>query len=98
MHGNCCWSGCSKRREAGRRRGPGVIGTLMQLLFAWAILVFAGGTLINTGHPVAVETGRLIHTVTFVEPLDRWAEHRDYDLLSNTVGLLRKGVNVGALT
>jgi hypothetical protein len=41
-------------------------------------LIFTGGTLIHTGHPVAVETGRLIHTVTFVEPAIKWANSRGF--------------------
>lgn len=61
-----------------RRHGGGLISGLFKLVLLWVGLVFAGGTLINTGHPVAVESGRLIQTVTFVDPAIRWTQSHGY--------------------
>ena len=54
--------------KAPARRSGGFMGTLFKLVVLYVALVFGGGTLINTGHPVAVEAGKLLHMVTFVEP------------------------------
>lgn len=74
------------------------LGMIVQVLFVWAALVFSGGTLINTGHPVAVETGRLIQTVTLAEPAARWSEDHGMKPVASAIEFLRHGVDLAALT
>ncbi|MHC5023271.1 MAG: hypothetical protein ACYTGG_05095 [Planctomycetota bacterium] len=64
----------------------------------YVLMVFGGGTLINTGHPVAVEVGRMLHLVTFVEPTISWADHAGHDALAGGLRVLAHGVNVGQFT
>ena len=63
-----------------KRAGGGLISWLFQAMLIYVGLVFTGGTLINTGHPVAVETGRLLHTVTLVEPAIHWTQSHGYGI------------------
>ena len=70
---------------------------LMMRLFVgvWLLyvgLVFAGGTLINTGHPVAVESGRLIHTVTFIEPATNWLQSHGYGAIAYGMNAVAGGM------
>ncbi|MDY7109541.1 MAG: hypothetical protein SYC29_12975 [Planctomycetota bacterium] len=85
---------CDHCHESKPRRKVGIFRTLMHLLLLYALLVFGAGTLIHTGHPVAVELGRLIHTVTFVEPGIYWAESSGLDPLADGLRLLAHGVDV----
>lgn len=80
------------------RRRVGFFRTLTHLLLLYVLLVFGAGTLIHTGHPVAVEVGRLIHTVTLVEPSIHWAESSGYDMLAGGLRMLAGGVDVGRWT
>ena len=73
------------------RRSPGVISTLFKVLLVYVGLVFAGGTLINTGHPVAAESGRLIHTITFVDPAIRWTQSHGWTHLAGGLQLVAGG-------
>jgi hypothetical protein len=68
---------------------------LFNIALMWVVLVLGGGTLINTGHPVAAEAGRLIQTVTFVEPAIRWADGRGAQPLASGLKVLQNGVPVG---
>jgi len=78
------------------RRGFRPIAFLFNIVLAWAVLVLGGGTLINTGHPVAAEAGRLIQTVTFVEPAINWADGHDMQPLAKGLRVLQGGVRVGS--
>jgi hypothetical protein len=82
--GHCCH--CDHTNDTSKR-GCGLFATLAKLVVLWIVLVFGSGTLINSGYPVAVETGRLIRVVTFVDPLIRWAE-------SNHAGAAAYGLRV----
>ena len=73
------------------RRGGGLISGLFKTVLLYVGLVFASGTLINTGHPVAVESGRLIQTVTFVEPAIRWTQSHGYGLLAHGLQSVASG-------
>lgn len=64
------------------RRGGGLISSLFKCVLLYVGLVFASGTLINTGHPVAVETGKLVQTVTFIEPAIRWTQSHGYGVIA----------------
>ena len=93
----CC---CNRENDQPRprnRRGFRPIRTILHVLLLYGLLVFGGGTLINTGHPVAVETGRLIHTVTFVEPSIYWAQSSGHDALAGGLRILAHGVDLHQL-
>jgi hypothetical protein len=87
----CC--GC-----AAPRRRSGLLSLLFQLVLLYAVLVFGGGTLIHTGHPVAVETGKLLQTITLVEPSIGWAESRGMDALAGGLRALANGLDVSRLS
>ena len=84
-----CHCACCGTEQPARRRGFRPIGFLINLAFAWVLLVVGGGTLINTGHPVAVEAGRLIQTVTFVEPTILWADGNGYEPIADAIEVMR---------
>ncbi len=92
----CCNRENDQPRPRNRRRFR-PIRTVFHLLLLYGLLVFGGGTLINTGHPVAVETGRLIHTVTLVEPSIYWAHSSGYDALAGGLQILAHGVDLHQL-
>ena len=89
-----CQCACCGTEQPARRRGFRPIGFLINLALAWVLLVVGGGTLINTGHPVAVEAGRLIQTVSFVEPTILWADGQGYQPLAGTLKVLQSGIPV----
>ena len=89
----CCRQCDSEPRPRPRRRFR-PIRLLFQLLLTYVLLLFGGGTLVHTGHPVAVETGRLIHTVLLVEPTIRLAHEHDHHYLANGLRLVAHGVDV----
>jgi hypothetical protein len=76
------------------RRHGSILGLLFKLILLWAVLVFSGGTLQHVPHPVASEAGRLIHTVTLVEPSIHWADRNGYMPLSVGLRFLANGVDV----
>ena len=80
------------------RRRCGVLGLLCHLVLVYVLLVFGGGTLINTGHPVAVEVGRIFQIVTFVEPSIYWAESSGHNVVAEGLRHLADGVDLGRLT
>ena len=86
---NSCFASntCCSRRSCG-----GLISGLFKLVLLYVGLVFAGGTLINTGHPVAVESGRLIHTITFVEPTAHWLQSHGYGAIAYGMNALAGGM------
>ena len=55
-------------------------------------MVFAGGTLINTRHPVAAEAGRLIQTVTFIQPAINWTHNHGYPGAAYGLSVLAHGI------
>lgn len=77
------------------RRGFHPVRMLFQIALLYVVLVFGGGTLVRTGNPVAVELGRLMHTVTLVQPAIHWADSRDYDALAGGLRTLSDGVGIG---
>lgn len=91
-----CHHRCSNQEcvncQKPRRRGS-FLGFVAQTLFLYAVAVFLGGTLINTGHPVAVETGRLIHTVTLVGPASHWSAEHGLKPVSYALDFLSNGVD-----
>ncbi len=70
------------------------IALMFNFAIAWLVLVVGGGTLINTGHPVAAEAGRLIQTVTLVEPATAWADTQGYQPVATSLRVLSHGIPV----
>ena len=80
--------------EETKKRGFRPIALMFNFAIAWLVLVVGGGTLINTGHPVATEAGRLIQTVTLVEPATIWADARGYQPVATSLRVLSHGFPV----
>ena len=83
---------CSCCQSTPRRR-LGVVTWVFNALLAYVLLVFGGGTLINTGHPIAVEVGQLLHLITFVDPAIYWADSHGYEPLANASRVLSDGIS-----
>jgi hypothetical protein len=64
---------------------------LFQAAAIYVVLVFAGGTLMNSSNPVAQEVGKLIHTVTFIEPAIAWAHANDFEAVATGMQTLAAG-------
>ena len=88
----CQCACCGSPRTRSRFR-PMVL--LFNLALAWLLLVVGGGTLINTGHPVAAEAGRLIQTVTFVDPAIGWADASGVQPIAHGLRFLSGGIPIG---
>ena len=76
------------------RSGFRPVSLLFQMVLLYAALVAAGGTLINTGNPVAVETGKLIQAATFVDPAIAWADARGFQGLAGGLRILAGGIPI----
>ncbi|MHC4415383.1 MAG: hypothetical protein ACYS0G_08880 [Planctomycetota bacterium] len=85
---------CQCCQEPAPRRRFRPIALLVNLALAYLLLVVGGGTLINTGHPVATEAGRLLHTVTFVHPTITWADARGYEPLAHGLRVVANGIPI----
>ena len=92
----CCTCGQEQPTTTPRRRFR-PIAVLLNLVLAYALLIVGGGTLINTGHPVAVEVGRIMQLVTLVKPTIHWAQTNDHDTMAGGLTVLARGVPVGRL-
>ncbi len=84
---------CCPCCHATPRKPFGVFTWVFNVLFLYVLLVFGGGTLINTGHPIAVEVGQLLHLVTFVDPAIFWADSHGYEPLANAIRVLSDGIS-----
>jgi len=88
-----CQCGCCVRPEPRKRFRPFVF--LLNLVLVWLLLAATGGTLMNTGHPVAMETGRLLHVVTLVDPAIGWAEAQGVEPVAHGLRLVSHGIPIG---
>ncbi len=79
-----------------KRKGFRPLALLFNVALLYLALVVGGGTLINTGHPVAIEAGRILQTVTFVEPAIGWAQASGFDAMAGGLRFLSTGFPVGA--
>ncbi len=87
-HCACCGESAS--------RGFRPFALLFNVLLAYVLLVVGGGTLINTGNPVAVETGKLLHVVTFVDPAISWTYAHGLEPLAQGLQFLANGIPTGS--
>ena len=92
-----CCPCCQEQPTTTPRRRFRPIAVLLNLVLAYALLIVGGGTLINTGHPVAVEVGRIMQLVTLVQPTIHWAQANDHDTMAGGLTVLANGVPVGRL-
>lgn len=76
-------------------RGVGPLGWLFRLFILYFALVFGGGTLMNTNYTVAVEVGKIMQLVTFIDPTIRWAETNGYVGIATGLKALANGAPVG---
>ncbi len=90
----CCYC----QRPVTTRRSDGIFISLLKLLALYITLVFVGGTLINTGHPVASEVGRLIHVVTLIDPAINWATAQGWEYLASGLRMAAHGLPMGWMT
>jgi hypothetical protein len=77
------------------RRGFRPVALLANLALVWVVIVVAGGTLARTSYPVAVEAGRLLQTVTFVQPAIAWADGHELHPLATGLRVLSAGIPLG---
>ena len=73
-----------------------ILGLFFKVAIAYLIMVFGGGTLVQTGNPVAVEVGEFMHTITFVDPTIKWADSRGYRAVAKGLKGLSEGVPLGS--
>ncbi len=90
-----CPCPCCQQVERRRRFRP--IAFLFQFIVLYMMLVLGGGTLINTGHPVAEEAGRLLQTVTLVDPAIQWADSHGLNPVAGGLRLAAGGLRVHKL-
>ena len=83
----CC---CNQTETPRRRRG--LFGSIFNVMLVYVVLVVAGGTLINTGNPMAIEIGEIIHLVTFIDPLQAWVYGLGLSPLASGLDLLQGGI------
>ena len=93
---HCCGEQNQPTAEKPRKRFR-PIALLLNFVIAYILLVGGSGTLINTGHPVAVEAGKMVQTITFVQPTIHWAETNDHRGVAHGLRVLSGGVPVGQL-
>ena len=55
-------------------------------------VVFAGGTLVHSGHDGAQRIGVALHRVTMINPLIRWADAHDHDGMLHVLLTIADGV------
>lgn len=77
------------------RRGVGPFGWLFRLFILYFVLAFGGGTLMNTNYPMAVEAGKMMQLVTFIDPTIHWAESKGYHGVANGLKAIAGGAPVG---
>jgi hypothetical protein len=74
-----CHCGCCVQSEPKKKR----------------LLVVTGGTLMNTGHPVAMEAGHLLHVVTLIDPAIYWADMQGVEPVAHGLRFISHGVPIG---
>lgn len=95
MSCHCCTP--KESRDSQPRSRTSIIGMILQVIVVYVAMVFGAGTLIHTGHPVAVEVGRLIHVVTLVDPAIGWADAHGYGALGSGLRTISGGVDMSEI-
>ena len=89
-----CYSCQNPSKRSFLGRAFSIVVTLV-LVYAGALLF--SGTLINTGHPLAMEMGQLIQVVTLVEPSIHWAEGHDMEGVARGLRMLSSGLPINQI-
>ena len=84
-----CNCACSEHPE--KRKGFRPFTMLLNAALLYVGLLVAGGTLVNTGHPVAAEAGHWLQLITFVEPTIHWAQSSGFDHMASGLQFLSAG-------
>ena len=92
----CACECCQGERSTTRRRFR-PLALAVQALVVYLLLVLTGGTLGRIPHPVASETGKLIQTVTFVQPTIHWMDDRGLEKIAGGLRLVAGGLPVERL-
>lgn len=74
------------------KRGGSILGWLFKIVIAYLILVFGGGTLVQTKNPTAMKVGKIMQTVTFIDPTIKWADARGFTAVATGLRELSEGV------
>ena len=80
---------CCDHPEPRKRFRP--LALLFNATLLYVGLLVAGGTLVNTGHPVATEAGHWLQLITFVEPTIHWAQASGFDHMASGLRFLSAG-------
>lgn len=91
---HCCGCAHEVHATAPLKRGDGLFATLFKLMMLYIVLVFGAGTLVNTGHPVAVEVGKLVQVVTFIDPAIDWAQSNQWHKVATGLRVLANGAPI----
>jgi hypothetical protein len=89
-----CHCGCCVQSEPKKKRFRPMT-FLFNAALAWLLLVVTGGTLMNTGHPVAAEAGHLLHVVTLIDPAIYWADMQGVEPVAHGLRFISHGVPIG---
>jgi len=71
-----------------------VFVALMLAAVTYAAVVFASGTMIRTGHPLASEVGRVVQQVTMIQPAIEWTESQQWMPLASALRLIADGAPI----
>lgn len=94
---HCCGEPDQQQTAEKPRKRFRPIAMIINLVIAYVLLVGGAGTLINTGHPVAVEVGKMVQTFTFVKPTIHWAESSNHHRAAQGLKVLSNGLPVGQM-
>ncbi|MHC4102376.1 MAG: hypothetical protein ACYS15_12985 [Planctomycetota bacterium] len=89
-----CQCGCCVQAEPKKKRFR-PFAFLFNMALVWLLLVVTGGTLMNTGHPVAVEAGHLLHVVTLIDPAIYWADMQGVEPVAHGLRFISHGIPIG---
>lgn len=79
--------------HAKKRSGP--IGLFVKGLIAYALVVFLGGTLAQTGNPMLEELGLLIRTVSFIDPAIGFVDGQGLGGVASGLRMVADGLALG---
>ena len=86
--------GCCEHPDPPKRFRP--LALLFNAILLYVVLLVGGGTLVNSGHPVAAEAGHWLQMITFVEPTIHWADTSGFDHVASGLRVLSAGIPIGS--